>query len=42
MSNTDLATQGVIDFRVSDKFYMKKRTDLIKVVVLVELTMSMI
>ena len=41
MSSTEIATQSIIDFKIFDKFYMKKRTDIIKMIVLVELSMSM-
>lgn len=40
INSTELATQSIVDFRVSDKFYMKKRRDIIKIVILVELSMS--
>ena len=41
-TSTEIATQSIIDFKVTDKFYMKKRIDIIKIVVLVELSMNMI
>ena len=41
LSSTEIATESIIDFRVSDKLYYKKRTDTIKIIVLVELTMPM-
>lgn len=37
----EISTQSIIDFRVSDKFYFKKRTDIVKVLVVVELSMNM-
>ena len=40
INSTELATQSIVDFRVTDKFYMKKRRDIIKIVILVELSMS--
>ena len=40
-TSTEVATQSILDFRVSDKFYIKKRTDLIKVIVMVEFSMPM-
>ena len=42
LTAAEVSTQSILDFRVSDKFYMKKRIDIIKVVVLVELTMPML
>ena len=39
LSSTEIATQSIIDFRVSDKLYFKKRTDIIKILILVELSM---
>jgi hypothetical protein len=41
LTSTEIATQSIVDFRVSDKLYFKKRTDIIKMIVLVELTMPM-
>ncbi len=41
LTSTEIATQSIIDFRVSDKFYFKKRTDIVKVIALVELSMPM-
>ena len=32
----------MIDFRVADKFYYKKRTDIVKIIVVIELSMNMI
>jgi protein transport protein SEC24 len=38
----DISSQLVIDFQVTDKFYMKKRTDIIKIFVVIELSMQTI
>ena len=40
-TNTEIATQEMFDFRVSDKFYYKKRTDVINIVVALELSQAM-
>lgn len=37
LNNTSLMTQGVIDFEVKDKMYIKKRLDIIKVVIAIEM-----
>lgn len=40
LQSAEVATQSIIDFRVSDKIYFKKRTDVIKVFILVEMSMN--
>jgi hypothetical protein len=40
LQSAEIATQSVIDFRVSEKIYFKKRTDIIKILALVELSMN--
>jgi hypothetical protein len=40
--STEVATQSIIDFRVKDKFYFKKRTDIIKLYFVIEISMPMI
>ena len=42
LTSTELATQSIVDFKVSDKLYMKKSREVVKVIILVELTMTMI
>lgn len=42
MNSAEIATQAVIDFRVSDRIYLKKRTDIIKVFIVIEMSMQMI
>lgn len=41
VNSTAIATQELFDFRVSDKFYYKKRTDVINLVLAIELSQSM-
>ena len=40
-TNTAISTQEMFDFRVSDKFYYKKRTDVINLVIALELSQPM-
>lgn len=39
---TEIATKGVIDFVVKDKFYHLKRTDIVKIIVCIEFSQVMI
>ena len=41
-NNNEVSTEGVIDFEVSDKFYMRKKRDVIKVIIAIEMTLSML
>lgn len=36
ISDTNVATEGVIDFVVTDKTFMKKRTDIVKILIAIE------
>lgn len=38
----EVSSQLVLDFQVVDKFYMKKRTDIVKIFVALELSMASI
>ncbi len=38
MEATEVATKGVIDFVVKDKFYHLKRTDIVKIIICIELS----
>lgn len=38
----EVSSQLVLDFQVVDKFYMKKRTDIVKIFVTLELSMATI
>ena len=40
LQSAEIATQSIIDFRVSEKIYFKKRTDIIKIIAVVELSMN--
>ncbi len=42
LQSTDIATQCILDFKVADKFYYKKRTDIIKMIAVIELSMPII
>ena len=42
MNSTQIATEGVIDFVVKDKIFFKKRTDLIKIIIVLEINNFMI
>ena len=42
MEATEIATKGVIDFVVKDKFYHLKRTDIVKIIICIELSQVMI
>lgn len=42
INSTEVATQNVIDFKVTDKFFMKKRRDVLKLIVAVEVSMTFI
>jgi len=37
IQNSEIATEGVIDFVVKDKSFMKKRTDIVKVLIAIEI-----
>lgn len=39
---TEIATKGVIDFVVKDKFYHLKRVDIVKIIICIELSQVMI
>ena len=40
--STEIATQSIVDFRVTDKFYLKKKTNIVKILIVIELSMPMI
>jgi hypothetical protein len=40
LQSAEIATQSIIDFRVSEKIYFKKRTDIVKIIAVVELSMN--
>lgn len=42
MNSAEIATQAIIDFKVSDRMYLKKRTDMVKVFIVIEMSMLMI
>lgn len=37
INDTNIATEGVIDFVVKDKTFMKKRTDIVKILIAIEI-----
>lgn len=41
-NRSEIATEGVIDFIVSDKIYFKKKTNIIKVIIAIELSLGML
>lgn len=42
MNRSEVAIEGVIDFEVTDKFYMRKRVDYVKVIIAIEMTLPML
>lgn len=42
VDSPEISSDMVIDFQVADKFYMKKRTDIIKIFVVIEVSMQTI
>jgi hypothetical protein len=42
ITSTEIATQSIVDFRVADKFYLKKKTNIVKFLIVIELSMLMI
>lgn len=42
VDSPEISSDMVIDFQVADKFYMKKRTDIIKIFVVIEVSMQSI
>ena len=42
VDSPEISSDMVIDFQVADKFYMKKRTDIIKIFVVIEASMQAI
>lgn len=37
LNSAEIATEGVMDFVVKDKIFMKKRTDVIKIILVIEI-----
>lgn len=42
IDTSEISSQLVLDFQVVDKFYMKKRTDIVKIFIALELSMATI